>query len=180
MPQLNNNQYGSLEGEEEDEDNDTKSTGVYNDGKITGVQHDNKTTGVDSDNESTESGIKEATEKADELSLVEEAIAEAERDIAEGTDLLAVTETETEEAQNEKVIHSDLQVPTVEHTYNLRQRRNPRPDYKNRYGFQATIIHCALTQLSMKRGLKRFKEAGGTYAATKQQSIWVTGRRGGR
>ena len=63
-----------------------------------------------------------ATDEADELALVEEAIAESERDIAEGTDLLAGTETKTEEARNENVIHPDLQVPAVEHTYNLGQR----------------------------------------------------------
>ena len=40
-----------------------------------------------------------ATDKAEELALIEEAIIEAERDIAEATDLLAGTETETEEAQ---------------------------------------------------------------------------------
>ena len=58
------------------------------------------------------------------------------------------------------MIHADLQVPTVEKTYNLRRIRNPRPEYTNRYGFQATIIHCDLTQLSMKRGLKKFKKKG--------------------
>ena len=42
----------------------------------------------------------------------------------------------------------------------MRQRKHPQPDYTNRYGFQATIIHCAFTQLSMKRGLKKFKEKG--------------------
>ena len=46
----------------------------------------------------------------------------------------------------------------MEHTYNLQQIKHPRPDYTNRYGFQATIIHCALTQLSMKRGLKKFNK----------------------
>ena len=94
------------------------------------------------------------------MALIKESIAEAEWDIAEGNDLLAGTETENEDAQNENVIHPDLQVPTVEHTYNLRRRRNPRPDYTNRYGFQATIIHCALTQLSMKHGLNQFNKKG--------------------
>ena len=87
-----------------------------NNGEITGVRHDDKITGVDSDNETAESGITEATYEADELTLIEEAITEAERDIAEATYLLAGTETKTEEAQNEKVIHPALQVPTVEHT----------------------------------------------------------------
>ena len=56
------------------------------------------------------------------------------------------------------MIHLDSQLPTVEHTYNLRRRRNPRPDYTDRYLFQSKIIHCALTQLSMKSGLKKFKK----------------------
>ena len=48
--------------------------------------------------------------------LIEEAISEAEQDIAEGTELIAGTETETEDTRDENVIHPDLQVPTVEHT----------------------------------------------------------------
>ena len=128
---------------------------MENNGEITGVQHNDKITGVDSDNESAQSGSTGTTDEADKLALIEEAIAEAERDISEGTDLLAGTETGTEDARNENVIHPDLQVPRVKHTYNLRRRKHPRPDYTNRYGFQATIIHCALTQLSMKRGLNK-------------------------
>ena len=124
-----------------------------NDGEITGVRHNNEIAGVDSDNESTESVSTGKNDEADELALIEEAIAEAERDIAEATDLLAGTETENEETRNENVIHPALQVPKVEHTYNLRRIKHPQPDYTNRYGFQATIIHCALKQLSMKHGL---------------------------
>ena len=75
---------------------------MENNGEITGVRHDDKTTGVDSNNESTELGSTGATDKADELALIEEAIEEAERDIVEGTDLLAGTETKTEEARNKK------------------------------------------------------------------------------
>ena len=77
MPQLNNNQYAALVGEEDNENNDTESIGVDNDGKITGVRHDDKTTGVNSDNESMESGITGATENADKMALIEESIAEA-------------------------------------------------------------------------------------------------------
>ena len=124
------------------------------------MRHDNEFTGVDSDNESAESGSTGSTDEADKLALIEEAIAEVERDIAEATDLLAGTEIETEEARNENVIHPALQVPKVEHTYNMRQRKHPRPAYTNRYRFQATIIHCALTQLSMKHGLNKFKRKG--------------------
>ena len=109
---------------------------MENDGKVTGVQQNDKTTGVDSDKKSKELGSTGETDKEYELALVEEAITEAERYITGGTDLLAVTKTKTEEARNGNMIHPDLQVTTVEHTYNLR-----------RYGFQATIIHCALTQL---------------------------------
>ena len=104
-------------------------------------QRGNEITGVHRDNKSAESGSMGATEEADELALIEEAITESERDIAEATDLLAGTETKTEEARNENVINPALQVPKVEHTYNLRQRKHPRPDYTNRYVFQATIGH---------------------------------------
>ena len=52
MPQLNNNQYAALVGNEDDEENDTKSTGVENNRKFTGVRHNNEITGVDSDNKS--------------------------------------------------------------------------------------------------------------------------------
>ena len=41
MPQLNNNQYTALTGEEGNEGNENESTGVDNDGKITGVRHKN-------------------------------------------------------------------------------------------------------------------------------------------
>ena len=162
MPQINNNPYAELVGEEDNEGNDNKITGVDNDGEITGVRHDDEITGVDNDNESAESGNTGSTDEADELAIIEEAIAEEERDIVEATNLLAGTETETEEAQNENVIHSALQVPTVEHTYNLWRRKHPRPEYTNRYGFQATIIHCVLTKLSMKLGLNKFKKKAKT------------------
>ena len=108
---------------------------MENDGKITGVCHYDKFTGVDSDNKSTESGSTGGTDEADEMALIKENIAEAEQDIAEGTDLLAGNETETEDAQRKNMIHPDLQAPTVEHKYNLRQRENPWLDYTNRYEF---------------------------------------------
>ena len=113
-----NNQYASILDEEGKKDNDNESTGVDNDGKITGVRHNNEIAGVDSNNESTESGSIGKNNEADELALIEEAIAEAERDITEATDPLVGTETENEETRNENVIHLALQVPIVEHTYN--------------------------------------------------------------
>ena len=150
MPQLNKNKYVALEVKEDIEENDTKITVVENEGKITGVDSYNKRTGVKS-----ESGSMEATEKSNEIALIKEAIAEAEWDITEGTDLIARTETETEDTSNENVIHPYLQVPTVEHTCKFPRGRNPRPNYANRYIFQATIIYFSLTQLSMKRGLNK-------------------------
>ena len=69
IPQLNNNHYAALAGEEENEGNDNESTGVDNDGKITGV---------DSDNKSAESGSTGATDESDELALIEEDMTEAE------------------------------------------------------------------------------------------------------
>ena len=65
MPQLNNNQYASMAGNENDEENNTESTGVENDSKITGVRHDDKITGVDSDNEST--GVTQNLEVREQL-----------------------------------------------------------------------------------------------------------------
>ena len=99
-----------------------------------------------------------ATNEADEMALIDEAMSEADQDIAEGKELLSGTETETEDTQVQNMIHSDSQLPTVEHTYNLQRRRNMQPDYTNIYRLQATITHCALTQLSMKCGLNKFKQ----------------------
>ena len=92
------------------------------------------------------------------MALIEEATAEAERDIEEGIELLAGAETETDYTQNENVIHTETEVPTEENTYNLWRRVNHRPEYTHRYGFQATLIHYAFTQPSMKRKLKNFKQ----------------------
>ena len=50
MPQLNNSQYAALASEEDDEDNDTKITGVEKNSEITGVRHGDKIIGVDRDN----------------------------------------------------------------------------------------------------------------------------------
>ena len=50
--------------------------------------------GVYSDNKSTESGSTGSNGEVEELAIIEEAIAEAERDIAEAIDLLSGTETE--------------------------------------------------------------------------------------
>ena len=94
------------------------------------------------------------------MALVEEAIAKAERDLAEGTALLSGTETKTEDTPDKNVIHPYFQVPTVEHTYNLRQKKNLRTECTNIYRLYATIIHCELTQMSMKRGLNKFKQKG--------------------
>ena len=53
------------------------------------------------------------------MALIEESTAEAEQDIAEGTEILAWTETKTEDTRDKTVLCPDFQVPTVEHTYNL-------------------------------------------------------------
>ena len=76
---------------------------MENDGETTGVQHNDEITGLVSNNESTgvksESGSTGATDKADEMALIEEATAETDRYIAEGKELLARTETETEDTK---------------------------------------------------------------------------------
>ena len=107
-PQTYNNQYAALVDEEENEDNDNKGTGVDSNGKRTGVRHNDKITGVDSNNESAELGSIGKDDEADKLELIEEAITEAERYIAEASDIIAGTETENEEARNENVIHPAL------------------------------------------------------------------------
>ena len=105
------------------------------------------------------------------MALIEEAISEAERGKVEGIELLAGTETETEDARDKNEIHPDLQVPAVEHTYNLRQRGNLRPDYTHIYRFQDTIILYALTQLSTKRGLNIFKQKCEKAVAEEQEHL---------
>ena len=92
------------------------------------------------------------------MALIEEAVLEEYWDIAEGTELLSGTEAETEDTWDKNVIYPDFQVPTEEHTYNLRRRGNGWPYYTHRNGFQATIIHYALTHLPMKRRLNKFKQ----------------------
>ena len=63
------------------------------------MRHGDEITGVDSDNKSAESGSTGSTDEAGKLALIDEATVESERDMAEATDLLAGTETETEEAK---------------------------------------------------------------------------------
>ena len=57
------------------------------------MRHDDEITRVDRNNESmgvkSGSGGTGATDKADEMALIEEAISEAEQDILEGAELLA-------------------------------------------------------------------------------------------
>ena len=87
----------------------------------------------------------------------------------EGTKLLAVNADKDsgEDSLDENVILPDTQVPTAENVYNLQRRGNQQPDYSHRYGFQATIVHCVIIQLSMKRVLKKFKQAVKNAVASK-------------
>ena len=101
-----------------------------------------------------------ATEKVEGMTLIEEATAEADQDTVAGKELLAGAETKTEDTRDKNVIHPDFQVQKKEHTYNLRRRGNWWTDYTHINGFQATIIHYALTHLTMKRGLNKFKQKG--------------------
>ena len=76
----NNNQYALIAENEEDNEDNNKSTRV-----------EDERTGVDSnDNKSTEVnseiiGVNEANDKSDDMALIGEAIAESEWNIAEGT-----------------------------------------------------------------------------------------------
>ena len=94
MPIPENNQYAPLAENDEDEEDYKKSTGVED--ESTGVDINNdKSTGVKS--ESTR--VTEENYKSDNMALIKESISEAERDIAEGTELLAgnADKGETEE-----------------------------------------------------------------------------------
>ena len=84
-----------------------------NDYKITGVK-------------SEITGIKEKNDESDNMALIEEAIAEAKRDIAEGTKLLAkiADEDRGEDAWDKNVIHPETQVATTDNVYNMYWRGN--------------------------------------------------------
>ena len=94
------------------------------------------------------------------MALIEEAISEVEQDIVEGTELLAGIETETDDTRDENLIHPETQVQTEEHTYSLHRGGDRRMDYMHQRGFQVKVIKYALTQLSMKCGLNKFKKKG--------------------
>ena len=53
------------------------------------------------------------------MEIIQEGIAETEQDTAEGAELLAGTETETENTWDKNVMHPYLQVPALTQTYNL-------------------------------------------------------------
>ena len=60
------------------------------------------------------------------MAIIEEAVAEAERDIAEGTKPLAgiAYEDRGEDARDKNLIHPKTQVATTENVYNLQRRGN--------------------------------------------------------
>jgi hypothetical protein len=59
------------------------------------------------------------------------------------------------EIADEDVYHPDTMTPSVQRTYGLRPRK-PR-DFSHRH---AMVIHHAMTQYSVKSGLRKFKEKG--------------------
>jgi hypothetical protein len=165
----------------------SKSTGVRS-RKSTGVQS-RKSTGVQGSSDSEpESDFSALSDEESETAALDAAIekAKTERDaIATATNLHelqratdganssdeSIPFSDEEEEVNEEIdddevyrpdeneaYHADPSFPMEGRRYNMRER-GPR-DHSRRYGWQATIIHYALTQLSLKPGLKRYKKKG--------------------
>ena len=62
------------------------------------------------------------------------------------------------EVPDEEVFHPNSTTPSVRRTYNLRTNRSGR-DYSHRYGHHMShVIHHAMTQYSLPKGVKRFGE----------------------
>jgi hypothetical protein len=60
-----------------------------------------------------------------------------------------------EEIPDDEVYHPDTMIPSVQSTYGLRNKR--ARDYSH---LQANIVHHAMTQYSLNRGLRKFREKG--------------------
>ena len=69
-------------------------------------------------------GAAKANDEANDMALIEEDIAEAERDIVEGTELLSGENIKTDDKQDKHMMHPEDQLLTVENVYNLQQRGN--------------------------------------------------------
>ena len=69
-------------------------------------------------------------------------------------------ETVQVQKNNETTYHPNTTTPVNGLLGNLRKRKEKVRDYSYRYGFNAHIVHHAMTQLSFKSGIKRFKKAG--------------------
>ena len=69
-------------------------------------------------------GAAKANDEANYMALIEEDIAEAERDIVEGTELLSGENIKTDDKQDKHMMHPEDQLLTVENVYNLQQRGN--------------------------------------------------------
>ena len=69
-------------------------------------------------------GAAKANDEANDMTLIEEDIAEAERDIVEGTELLSGENIKTDDKQDKHMMHPEDQLLTVENVYNLQQRGN--------------------------------------------------------
>jgi hypothetical protein len=74
---------------------------------------------------------------------------------SESNDSDSDTDEVHSEITDEDVYHPDTMTPSVKRTYGLRPRK-PR-DYSHKH---AMIIHHAMTQYSVKSGLKKIKEKG--------------------
>jgi hypothetical protein len=66
-------------------------------------------------------------------------------------------ETPHDDIPNEEVYHPDTMTPSIQRTYGLRPKRTR--DYSHMF-LHATIMHHAMRQYSLKKGLRKFQKVG--------------------
>jgi hypothetical protein len=66
-------------------------------------------------------------------------------------------ETHHSEITDEEVYHPDTMTPSVQQTYGIRPKR--ARDYSHMFS-HATVMHHAMTQYSLNKGLRKFKKVG--------------------
>ena len=87
---------------------------------------------------SESTGVAGENDESDDMALIEETIAQVEREITEGTELLSrnadkgtpeeANEYDREDTWDKRVIRPDTQLPMTENVYNLIRQGNRRPD----------------------------------------------------
>jgi hypothetical protein len=66
-------------------------------------------------------------------------------------------ETHHSETTDDEVYHPDTRTPSVQQTYGLKPKRSG--DYSHMFSHE-TVMHHAMTQYSLNKGLRKFKKVG--------------------